>query len=1674
MFNHFFSDEAAGASEPNTISIRREIPIRDYNDNAPTFLGRPYRAMISESAKVGSEVTISPPIIVTDLDEGLNAECTVQCTSPGHICDTFKIDTIKINAGNYTARITLRKALDFETQPSYVLSLTARDNAISNKLSMQASISINVLDVQDQIPVFVNAPYSATIDENMAPGVSVLTIAAQDGDSQNPRPIQLTLTNEDRNHFMLTQMSNGMATLSTADNPLDREDPMILQSGGVYIFNVTATEVINENLLGDSSTTQVTIILNDVEDNLPTFNKEEFRVTIPENLEKGTPLPGLVIVINDPDLGENSKYNLSLRNVKNADSLFEITPTHGNGRTPVVIKVLNNEKLDYDVPNDSDKEFVFELWANVNGRDVSSAKVTVHLEDLNDNAPEFHQQAITVEVKEDVAVGMQVVQIQAIDKDSGRFREISYVLKGFGSENFYTDIRSGGVYVKKKLDYEKQKSFSMTLAAIDGGQKEANLNLFINIVDVNDNYPMFELLEYTRTIREGATSFEPQFFVHATDIDGPSQGGGRLFYTIDSENSISGHEFSIDSETGEVKIANRVSSMDTERGQYELVVSARDYGDPSLSNNTRIIVRVGISGNQRPLFKNSNMYKPHDFPGPVSFKVTIPESAQPGDNVTKITATDPDGIDALLEYKILGANDNFEIHPHSGLIQLSPNARLDRDAMKDHYSVVVVAVDAGFPFPETATATISVSISDINDEPPKFQGSYSAYISERASIGSRVVDILATDPDLDAKLSYSIIEPIAASSKSGLQLHHDSEFDYKHAMIIDNTTGTIHLNRTLNSNVVSVIVLTVEVVDLNAKTNVKQQKSTTEVTIYVQSFKEIDPVFKSPTWSSASPVIQKRIKEETPIGQTIMTLEAEDPETHERITYFKILENDPMRILQLHEGTGELIITERLDYEALDVPFFNITVQAINLENNRHSTAVVNFTIENVNDNDPVFSSKTYKATITELAKYPERVATVLAHDADKTLTEEDTQLGYNNITYSLSGQLSDYFMINSSTGEIFVAPHRSLDREKHSILKFQVQAEDASTQPNESRKTLAEVIVNILDINDNAPQFVLDSYTAVIPENVPINSVVLNISATDPDEGLGGKIYYDLFNEGDAMGLLRIDHITGLIYTKAELTGKGRAEPYEIVVRAQDQGNLLPKQESFSSDVPLRLYIGDVSSNDGVPFFITPKLGHITNITENSAANTPVFQVIASDPDRPDTPSGMLHYTIQNNTEDAYMFKIDQRTGMIVSRTPFDRETKSSYNIIIEVSDRGEPPLTVSRVLQIRILDLDDHKPRFNRDIYEAPTHYTIPEELPIGTLIANLTGIDEDIGSNAAIDYAIINGNREGHFRIERTENNSGLLIANVKLDRETQETYLLTIKCFKLNDTSPRSKSYNNKDLTELQVLITVMDVDDHLPQFKPNITDIGIRHNVGSDSLITTVFAEDEDPTAMPITYSIGNISYTPQFYKRNIRSESLDNLFSLNNETGELRTANFVHDFVDGYFSLLIIASNSDDILRHQNATLKIFIIRDKSLLRFVFTKPPIDVRTNIAEFNEHLQKKLSASALELHLFTPEAQVKSDFSLDFSSTSVCFQLSRHGSAIPPQQMDKLLNQPDLLAQLTEVYVNYSVAAIEPCVGRRVATASSWMNSAGVWLVVLAALIGFTALIATCVSCCLFKK
>lgn len=374
-----------------------------------------------------------------------------------------------------------------------------------------------------------------------------------------------------------------------------------------------------------------------------------------------------------------------------------------------------------------------------------------------------------------------------------------------------------------------------------------------------------------------------------------------------------------------------------------------------------------------------------------------------------------------------------------------------------------------------------------------------------------------------------------------------------------------------------------------------------------------------------------------------------------------------------------------------------------------------------------------------------------------------------------------------------------------------------------------------------------------------------------------------------------------------------------------------------------------------------------------------------------------------------------------------------------------------------------------------------SVKEEEPAGTIVGNFSAVDEDVGENAAIDYVIIEGNNEQIFTIERTNESLAILKTTQPIDRELVDSYSLTIKCLKLGEQAYKfiGDSYDRQDASHLRITVRVLDIDDNAPQFENPDSTVGIRINVPIDTVITTLRAHDADAEAAPIGLSIENVTFVPQFYKRTrkLAMGNLESLFTLNNRTGELRTGGSFADYVDGYFLMRICANNSANVKRQTHSNIKVFVIRDKSLLKFVFSRPPNEIQHNIRPFQEQLQKKLKPLGLELHVLDTQVFTRADMSLDFTATSSCFQMFRNGAALSLSEMQKLMNSKELRQELIDIYAAFGVSDLESCSVRRTHTAAIFGNllkSAGSWLVILAALIGIAALIALCTACCLKKK
>ena len=154
-------------------------------------------------------------------------------------------------------------------------------------------------------------------------------------------------------------------------------------------------------------------------------------------------------------------------------------------------------------------------------------------------------------------------------------------------------------------------------------------------------------------------------------------------------------------------------------------------------------------------------------------------------------------------------------------------------------------------------------------------------------------------------------------------------------------------------------------------------------------------------------------------------------------------------------------------------------------------------------------------------------------------------------------------------------------------------------------------------------------------------------------------------------------------------------------------------------------------------------------------------------------------------------LFQIDANTGLITTRVALDREERDQYTLILEAKDLGNPvQQQTSRVLNVTVKDINDHPPQFDRQRNSVPISMEVQEEMPVGSKLGVINAIDKDIGENSVIDYAIIYGNDEGIFTIERDVNNKGILKLQKRLDRERGGLHTLTIKCFEPSDQSIRN--------------------------------------------------------------------------------------------------------------------------------------------------------------------------------------------------------------------------------------------------------------------------------------------
>ncbi|XP_040904012.1 cadherin EGF LAG seven-pass G-type receptor 3 [Toxotes jaculatrix] len=568
------------------------VQVTDVNDNPPIFVSTPFQASVLESAPVGSSIL---HIQAIDTDSGDNARLEYRLT--GTSSDTPFV----INSA--TGWVTVSSILDRESVEHYFFGVEARDYGMP-PLSATASVTITVMDVNDNRPEFLQKEYYARLNEDAAVGTSVVTVTAVDRDVNSAVTYQITGGNT-RNRFAIST-AGGAGLLSLA-LPLDYKQERR------YVLTVTASD----RTLHD--TCQVHINITDANTHRPVFQSAHYSVSVNEDRPPGSTV--VVISATDDDVGENARITYYLE-----DNIpqFRIDPATG--------AITLQAELDYE----DQMTYTLAITAKDNGipQKSDTTYVEVNVNDVNDNAPQFLSPRYQGTVSEDAPPFTSVLQISATDRDAHANGRVQYTFQNGedGDGDFTIEPTSGIVRTVRRLDRESVPFYELTAYAVDRGvpPQRTPVHIQVTVLDVNDNAPVFPADDFEVLVKENSAVGSVVAQITATD---PDEGANaQIMYQI-VEGNIP-EIFQMDIFSGEL---TSLIDLDYEaRNEYVIVVQATSA--PLVSRAT-VRIRLVDQNDNRPTLQ--------DFQIIFNNFVSNRSNSFPSGVIGRVPAHDPDVSDRL-------------------------------------------------------------------------------------------------------------------------------------------------------------------------------------------------------------------------------------------------------------------------------------------------------------------------------------------------------------------------------------------------------------------------------------------------------------------------------------------------------------------------------------------------------------------------------------------------------------------------------------------------------------------------------------------------------------------------------------------------------------------------------------------------------------------------------------------------------------------------------------------------------------------------------------------------------------------------------------------------------------------------------------------------------------------
>ncbi|XP_036431592.1 protocadherin beta-16-like [Colossoma macropomum] len=560
-------------------------------------------------------------------------------------------------------------------------------------------------------------------------------------------------------------------------------------------------------------------------------------------------------------------------------------------------------------------------------------------------------------------------------------------------------------------------------------------------------------------------------------------------------------------------------------------------------------------------------------------------------------------------------------------------------------------------------------------------------------------------------------------------------------------------------------------------------------------------------------------------------------------------EGNRKRYCDINVNTGELTVAERIDREEICGDELSCVLKFDLMLEQPLELHRVSLQIEDINDNAPVFSKDLITFEIRESADRGARYRVNEAHDAD---IGQNTVHGYvleKNEHFSLAVSSNVY-----GRKYVELVLDKELDREQKEEVNLILTAVDGGTPP---RSGTVAIHVTVLDANDNAPVFSQSVYKVGLPENSPLGTAVLTVSATDADEGPNGKVTYEFGRiSAKARKVFSLDLHNGQITVTGHIDFE-EASVYEMTVEGKDEFG-------FSSEANVVIQIVDV--NDNAPEIFLKSLH--TPVPENLTPGTEVGIINVQDRDTEN--NGRVKCSLQQNVPFKLVPSLKSYYSLVTTGE-LDRELVSDYNITITATDEGSPPLSSSKTIHLSVADVNDNPPVFEEQVYSAH----VKENNKPGSSVCTVAATDPDWRQNGTVVYSLLPSDVSGApvSSFVSINGDTGVIHAVRSFDYEQLKSFKVLVLA-RDNGSPPLSSN--------VTVSVFVSDENDNSPQIlypSPEgnsfMTEM-VPKAAQSGSLVSKVIAVDAD-------------SGQNAWLSYHIVKATDPGLFTIGEHSGEIRT-----------------------------------------------------------------------------------------------------------------------------------------------------------------------------------------